>query len=165
MRASINYPEFIYKIAKLLFASLTIANAHPPLIEKELEDGRQSCKKIDGGKMEIAKDAVQTVDLNGDGKMDYILDYTKLDCPTAASMYSGSAGTLLQIYLTNPKGDLEVAWQDNVFSFEVKTVGNKRQIHFDGKGEGPEVIPSIYEARGVKLVKVEPPKAAPKKKK
>jgi hypothetical protein len=40
-----------------------------------------------GGTLTVAPDAVSTIDLNGDGAADFILDSSKLTCSTQAAMF------------------------------------------------------------------------------
>lgn len=134
-------------------ALLSISHAHPPLIEAELKEAIASCKDMEG-QLEVGKDAVQALDLNHDGKPDYILDFAKLKCPTAPSLYSGSAGTVLHVFLTDPNGGLKLAWSKNVFGFRLQSAGEKQELHVDLKGDGADVVSLVYRAEGIRLVPV-----------
>lgn len=87
----------------------------PAAVEAEFSEARATCREsggtarfeTGGGKDEPAFET--RIDLNGDGKEDYILDYTGLSCDSRSGDFinpglCGSAGCPLAIFVSGPGG-------------------------------------------------------------
>ena len=62
--------------------------------EDLIADARAACEGFENGVFEVGE-AVATVDLDGDGATDRIVDESAFSCSSAASMYCGSGGCML----------------------------------------------------------------------
>ena len=73
--------------------------------------------------------AVSTSDFNGDGRPDYIVDYSEIDCRG----YCGSAGCTVTILVS--KGSEYVrAYDDNLHSFSIKPINGRDALVLDLHG-------------------------------
>jgi hypothetical protein len=62
---------------------------------------------------------VTEADLNGDGETDYVTDLAGLDCVDAWSLFCGSAGCPVTVWLSGP-GGLTVAWGGSAQAWELR---------------------------------------------
>ena len=62
-----------------------------------LAQAAADCADFDNGVFSAAPDAVQAVDLTGDGQPETVVDTGKFQCSSAASLYGGSGGTGLTV--------------------------------------------------------------------
>jgi hypothetical protein len=67
------------------------ALAASPAATKVIESSRSFCSG-EKGKFTMAPGAISAIDLTGDGKPDEIVDASKFNCSTAASLYCGNGG-------------------------------------------------------------------------
>jgi hypothetical protein len=67
------------------------ALAATPAATKVIESSRNFCSG-EKGTFTMAPGAVTPIDLSGDGKPDEIVDASKFNCSTAASLYCGNGG-------------------------------------------------------------------------
>jgi hypothetical protein len=98
----------------VLFAAATGAHAAdlPAAVEKDLQAVADLCREA-GGKP-LTADAVKTVDLNADGKPDYVLDVDWVGCDGAAGIY-GDREKAVTVYVGDGKGGAVVAYSGSVF--------------------------------------------------
>ncbi len=64
----------------------------PKLLQERLDKAAADCKRLDDGTLTVASGAVSRPDLDGDGKPDWALDESRLQCSTSASYFCGSGG-------------------------------------------------------------------------
>ena len=84
--------RFPYSLAfALLLASPALAQDR---VASVLDKAKSECAQVDGGNFD-AKDAVQHVDLTGDGKPDTVVDASRFSCSSSRSLYCGSGGCSL----------------------------------------------------------------------
>ena len=72
-----------------------------------IDEARQTCEGFENGKFD-AGDAVQQVDLDGDGNPDTLIDESKFSCSSGASMYCGSGGCMLHTIVGDKKNTFQV---------------------------------------------------------
>lgn len=78
---------------------------HPLYAVAAAECGAQAWKGRPGRlSLERGVDAVRRLDLNADGKPDFILDYSALRCDAALSLFCGTGGCGYAIAFSTPKG-------------------------------------------------------------
>ncbi|MEP2784416.1 MAG: hypothetical protein ABJO67_21320 [Pseudoruegeria sp.] len=57
-----------------------------------LNNRAKDCDRIEFGNLTVKDEAIQAVDLNGDGALDHVLNEHHLNCDTARSLYCGTGG-------------------------------------------------------------------------
>jgi hypothetical protein len=77
------------------FLLLGAATAVAGPVDDVLEEARKNCESFEGGIFE-ARDAVQPVDLSGDGVPETVVDESRFSCSSAASMYCGTGGCMVR---------------------------------------------------------------------
>ena len=89
--------------------------------------------------------AVQSADLTGNGRTDYIVDFNFIRCERLASPYCGTGGCELSIVVALPRGKFREVFHQQVLRYEIEpSDGSMRTIRFDLHGvfcgnTGPEL--------------------------
>ncbi|MGH2897902.1 MAG: hypothetical protein ACRDMZ_04455, partial [Solirubrobacteraceae bacterium] len=89
---------------RVLLALLVAVAAAPELpagVAKDVKAVAEVCREVGG--VPITADAVQTADLNADGKPDYVLDVDSIGCDGAAGVY-GDREKDVTVYVGDGKG-------------------------------------------------------------
>jgi len=85
-----------------------------------------------------APDTVRRIDLTGDGRDDYIVDFRDAKCGERESTYCGTGGCLLNILVTRPDGSVRAVFDGYVRSYTVVAPamkrGASRTVRFDLHG-------------------------------
>jgi hypothetical protein len=72
-------------------------------------------------------DAVRTVDLNGDGKDEYVLDVGSVSCDGAASIY-GDREKGVTVYVGDGKGSAVAAFSDSAYGAKIEGSGTTAKL-------------------------------------
>lgn len=110
-----------------LLAAPSLAADHPPFVEtawpaevrKVFDYARTECGTDKDVKVTFAPDTVRKLDLNGDGRDDYIVDLKDATCSEHMSAYCGTGGCWTEILVTRPGGRVESIFGDVVRSYKV----------------------------------------------
>ena len=84
---------------------------------KYLDD---TCREVGGKPLNSA--VVKRVDLNGDGKEDFVLDVGAANCEGAASIY-GDREKAVAVYIDDGKGGATEAFNDSVYGVTIEGTG------------------------------------------
>jgi hypothetical protein len=87
------------------FLLLGAATAVASPVDDVLEEARKNCESFEDGIFE-PRDAVQPVDLTGDGRPETVVDESRFSCSSAASMYCGTGGCMVRAIV----GDRTFSW-------------------------------------------------------
>src|SRR5690242_2266735 len=79
---------------------------YPPAVQKALHYANEECESQDGGVVTFASDTVRKVDLTGDGREDYIVDFRDAKCGDRETTYCGTGGCVMTILVTLPDGSV-----------------------------------------------------------
>ncbi|MFB9264571.1 hypothetical protein ACFFWD_15555 [Bradyrhizobium erythrophlei] len=97
------------------------AGKYPKDVQRALADAGKECKFQDGGNVTFAPDTVQTVDLTGDGRLDYIIQFGDAKCAAGTrAVFCGSGGCLINILVTLPDGRVRKVFDNYVRSFSIR---------------------------------------------
>jgi hypothetical protein len=110
------------------------AAAYPIDIRKALSYGPDECRRQGGGKVTFAADTVRRIDLNDDGRDDYIITFEDTKCAGRESVYCGTGGCTLDIHVTLPNGKQRMIFSDRVRAYEILPGEGARTIRFDMHG-------------------------------
>jgi hypothetical protein len=110
------------------------ATDYPIDIRKALSYGPDECKRQGGKKVTFAPDTVRKVDLNGDGKDDYIVSFADTRCEGALGVYCGTGGCTIDIWVTLPNGRQRMVFSDRVRDYEILPGEGARTVRFDMHG-------------------------------
>jgi len=111
---------------------------YPPSVQKVLRDAVEECESQDGGAVTFAPDTVRKVDLTGDGRDDYIVDFRDTKCGERETTYCGTGGCVMNILVTLPDGSVRPVFDGYVRSYKILAPSMKRgaarSIRFDLHG-------------------------------
>lgn len=110
------------------------ASAYPAEVRKVLRYANEECPAEEGGKVSFAPDTVRKLDLTGDGRDDYIVDFRDTACSERASAYCGTGGCVMDILVTLPGGQVRRVFDGQVRSYEILPGKPARTIRFELHG-------------------------------
>jgi hypothetical protein len=109
-----------------------------------VERARNDCLKVNGHFLVIEPGAVSRHDLTGNGRADYVIDFTYVRCERLGSIFCGTGGCELSIVVALPRGKFREVFRQQVIRYEIEpSDGSMRTIRFDLHGvycgkTGPE---------------------------
>ena len=106
------------------------ATDYPIEVRKVLSYGVLTCKQEGGGKLEFAPDTVRKVDFNGDGRLDYVVDFDKVKCPEMEHIFCGTGGCEHHFLATMPDGTIRKLFADTIHGYEILK-GRPLKVRFD----------------------------------
>jgi hypothetical protein len=103
---------------------------YPIEVRKALAYAPLECRREGGGKVTFAPDTVRKVDLNGDGRDDYVVSLQDTTCSTYAGGFCGTAGCTMDFLVTLPDGRIRNVFSDRIRGYEILPGGTVRfQLH------------------------------------
>lgn len=75
-------------------------NGVPAVIARSVAKQVKSCK----GDISVLPHSLFSIDLNGDGSLDYVVNFENFDCEAIPSPYCGTGGCLHEIWLSDSTG-------------------------------------------------------------
>jgi hypothetical protein len=106
------------------------ASHYPAEIRKSFDTAVEACREADDGKVTFAADTVRRVDLTGDGRQDFIVSLENAKCSTFESVFCGTGGCPLDIYVALPDGNYRSVFSNQVRAYKI----------LPSKGKGPRTI-------------------------
>jgi len=111
---------------------------YPPGVQKAVRYANEECESQDGGPVTFAPDTVRRLDLTGDGRDDYIVDFRDTKCGDRETTYCGTGGCVMTILVTLPDGSVRPVFDGHVRSYKIVASptrrGAARTIRFDLHG-------------------------------
>jgi hypothetical protein len=111
---------------------------YPPGVQKAVRYAYEECESQGGGAVTFAPDTVRRIDLTGDGREDYIVDFRDTKCGDRETTYCGTGGCVMNTLVTLPDGSVQPVFDGRVRSYEIKPKpmkrGAARTIRFDLHG-------------------------------
>jgi hypothetical protein len=90
-------------------------------VQKALGYASDECKAHDSGEATFGADAVTTLDLTGDGRSDYIVQFGDTQCAAGTrAVFCGSGGCLMNILVTLPNGKVRKVFDGYVRSYDIR---------------------------------------------
>jgi hypothetical protein len=103
---------------------------YPVEVRKALAYAPIACRQESGGKVTFASDTVRKVDLNGDGRDDYVVSFQDTECSTYAGGFCGTAGCSMDFLVTLPDRKIRSVFADRIRGYEILPGGTVRfQLH------------------------------------
>ena len=91
----------------LLSYLLTGGGALAASAEDVIAKARESCEGLESGTFHSRDDAVITIDINGDGVGDTLVDEARFSCSSSASLFAANGGSILHTLV----GGMHYQWQ------------------------------------------------------
>lgn len=104
---------------------------YPLEVRKTLSLGATTCREVEGGgKVGFARDTVRRIDFNGDGRMDYIVNFENMTCGgEKTGGFCGSGGCTVDFLVALPNGKLRSVFVDQIHGYEILE-GRLRKVRF-----------------------------------
>jgi len=106
----------------LLALALSNALAAPPLpapVRAVIDEMKAECRSS-GGKPGASPGLLSQVDLNGDGRADYVIDAAAFECEGAASLFTGSGGSSVQVFAATADGSAAPVFEHGAMGSRVE---------------------------------------------
>jgi hypothetical protein len=113
----------------LLLATPALAVKWPAPIAAAIAERAKSCTEA-GGKLAAPEKAIRRLDLDGDGRDDFILDDRRLACSKGAPGWCGSGGCSMEVFLSSAAGGLKSVLTEFGSGYSVKTSGRGPVVTF-----------------------------------
>jgi hypothetical protein len=95
------------------------ATDYPLEIRKALSYAPEACKRQGEGEVTFAPDTVRKVDLNGDGRDDYVVSFQETTCSSYLAAFCGTAGCDMDFFVTLPNGKLRNVFTSRIRGYEI----------------------------------------------
>jgi len=103
---------------------------YPTGVRRALVAADESCRRAGGTRVTLTVNAVRRLDLNGDGRDDYIADFHETECGGRASFFCGTGGCDLLILVAQRGGALRKIFDDRVRGYEILSGRGPGEIRF-----------------------------------
>ena len=92
---------------------------YPPEVQKALHYANDECTAQGGSDVTFAPGTVRVIDLNGDGRDDYIVNFGDTKCTglRTFAVFCGTGGCLMDILVTLPNGKVRPVFDGYVRSY------------------------------------------------
>jgi hypothetical protein len=114
------------------------ASDYPQGVQTALRYANEECTGQDGGEVTFAPNTVRKIDLTGDGRDDYIIDFSETKCGDRETTYCGTGGCVIKILVTLPDAIVREVFDGRVRSYKIAPPsvkrGAARVIRFDLHG-------------------------------
>jgi hypothetical protein len=124
------------------------ATDYPVEIRKALSYAPEECKRQGDGEGEVtfAPDTVRKVDLNGDGRNDYVISLQDTECSSYVTAFCGTAGCDMDLFVTLRDGKLRNVFSSRIRGYEILSGKKAGIVRFQLHGSycGRSGNPSCY---------------------
>jgi hypothetical protein len=104
---------------------------YPLEVRRSLSLGPVTCREVEGGgKVGFPRNTVRKVDFNGDGRLDYIVNFEATTCGgEKTGGFCGSGGCMVDFLVQLPNGRLRSVFVDQVLGYDILR-GSPRKVRF-----------------------------------
>ncbi|MBV1691474.1 hypothetical protein KRR38_28270 [Novosphingobium sp. G106] len=122
-------------IAGAAISAQAAAPVFPPAVMADLRDMASQCREVTN-KPGKPGTAVRRVDINADGRTDFLVFQGEYDCEDAVSLLAPGAsyGVVTKLYLGQANGGVTKAWEDSTWGPQVVRIGTATAYTFDLMG-------------------------------
>ena len=111
------------------------APTYPKEIQAALDRENKECLAQGGGTgAKFGPSIVRTIDLNGDGRLDYIIDLKDTTCDGFESYFCGTGGCGVEIFIAHRNGSYRSIFGNRVRGYDIRPGRGVRAIRFDLHG-------------------------------
>ena len=111
---------------------------YPPGVQTALRYANEECDSQQGGEVTFAPNTVRRIDLTGDGREDYIVDFEDAKCGDRETTYCGTGGCVMKILVTLPDGSVREVFGGHALRYRIMAPavnrGAARTVRFDLHG-------------------------------
>jgi hypothetical protein len=107
----------------------------PAIVQAELNEMIQTCRDFKG-KFIRSPDLLTAIDLTGDGISDYVINQGAYNCDgDGASIYSGSGGSQVIVYVGRSEGQAYLAFSTGAYEMKINKSINPAKLLVVVRGE------------------------------
>lgn len=88
-------------VALLTFCFMSAPVSASKLSEKLIDDAKEACVTGEKGKFDQGRNAITTIDLNGDKTVEEIIDSSKFTCSTTKTLYCATGGCPITVIVND----------------------------------------------------------------
>ena len=110
---------------------------YPTEVRRALVAADESCRRAGGTRVTLTLNAIRKLDLNGDGRDDYIVDFHETECGGRASFFCGTGGCDLLILVAQRGGALRKIFDDRVRGYEILSGRGPSEIRLTFMNRSP----------------------------
>ncbi|MDE2270493.1 MAG: hypothetical protein KGJ94_00740 [Xanthomonadaceae bacterium] len=116
----------------------------PAVVRAKVAEMDKTCRQV-GAKPELSPHLVIVADLTGDGVPDFVIDEGAYQCRGAASLFSGSAGSQMSVYVGTRDGQAFKAFSRDDFGVKIDRSANPARLYVGVGGRlcGQQVTPDM----------------------
>jgi hypothetical protein len=114
----------------LIGTTLAAAAQQPAGAKLALDVARKECLAKRGLRLTVGPEAIRSIDLTGDGRTDYIVNYDHVTCERRPEIFCGTGGCPLVIVVALPNGRFREVFRQQVLVHEVEPGSGARTIRF-----------------------------------
>ena len=129
-------------------AAFNVAD-YPAEVQHALSYASEECKDQGGGEVTFAPDTVRRVDLNGDGRLDYVVSFQDTKCSSYVTAFCGTAGCTMDFLVTLPDGKIRSVFSDRIRGYELLPRKGTVRFQLHGGYCGRSGNPSCYKERRI----------------
>jgi hypothetical protein len=116
-------------------AAPSAAPSYPKEIAAALDRENKEClEQGEGTGAKFGPSIVRTIDLNGDGRLDYIVDLKDTKCDGFESYFCGTGGCGVEIFIAQRNGSYRSIFSNRVRGYAIVPGRGARKIKFDLHG-------------------------------
>jgi hypothetical protein len=103
---------------------------YPNSVQSVVDEGRRDCLAQGGGRFSEAGNLVRAGDLTGDGRRDYVVDFREAQCSGRETVFSGTGGWDLAIFVARQSGEPVRVFQGRVLDYDLDNKSGRPRMTF-----------------------------------
>ncbi len=117
-------------LAMVVGAGVSAQSDLPAVARAAIEANGKECN----GKVKLLPGFITRRDLNGDGVVDYWMDYEHFQCGDSMSMFCGTGGCVQQVVVSMRDGSYKLVFEENVRQMRFEIVKGRPAMLVDFHG-------------------------------
>lgn len=112
-------------------ARLSIAKGpYPAVVQEAADAGKHACREAGGTSFVARPSFVRSGDLSGDGRIDYVADFREALCVERVTLFSGTGGWDLEIFVARSAGGPIEVFSGRVLDYELVKKRGQQMMRF-----------------------------------
>jgi hypothetical protein len=103
---------------------------YPNSVQAVVDEGRRDCLAQGRSQFSAARHLVRVGDLTGDGRLDYVVDFREARCSGRETVFSGTGGWDLAIFVARESGEPVRVFQGRVLDYDVENKSGRPRMTF-----------------------------------
>jgi hypothetical protein len=104
--------------------------SYPREVRSVLERARRDCRAAGGARLELQREIVRKIELTGDGRDDYIINFEHAECVDRGFMFHGTGGRDFIILVAKATSGFVRVFDGRIWSYEISDGPGPRTVRF-----------------------------------